>query len=322
MRRSKLEGSSALKVAVIDMGTNTFHLIIASIREGKYELILKEKQAVKIGEKGINEGFITQEAHERAIRTMINFRNVIDAHEVKHVQATATSALRNAKNGAEVTKSIFEKARIAPKIITGLEEANLIYNGVKEAIEIGNDPALIMDIGGGSIEFIIGNDDKVFWKQSFEIGGQRLLEKFHKNDPISLEEHKNLKIYLKSSLSELIEKSNEFNPRVLIGSSGTFDTLSDIYLQSNEETEHENFTERPLSLEGFRKIHKNLISKNREERLQIPGMIEMRVDMIVVASILVSFVLDTLKMDNIRVSSYALKEGLLLQMIQSHLEDQ
>lgn len=304
------------------MGTNTFHLIIAKIIAGKYELILRERQPVKIGEKGINEGFITPEAHARAIRTMVDFRKMIDAEQVEFVRATATSALRNAKNGAEIAQSIIDAANIEPNIISGIEEAELIYNGVKEALDIGADPALIMDIGGGSIEFIIGNNDEILWKQSFEIGGQRLFEKFHQSDPISNEARLELKAYLQDSLTELIEKAEEFKPKVLIGSSGTFDTLSDIFLQTSGKTEPGTYTERPLSTEGYIKIHQDLIKKSREERLQIPGMIEMRVDMIVVASILVTFVMETLNINHIRVSSYALKEGLLLQMVQAHLGDQ
>ncbi len=303
------------------MGTNTFHLIIAKINAGKYELILRERQAVKIGEKGINEGFITPEAHARAIRTMVDFRKMIDAEQVQFVQATATSAFRNAKNGAEIAQSILDRANIRPNIITGIEEAELIYQGVKEALDIGVDPALIMDIGGGSIEFIIGNNDEILWKQSFEIGGQRLFEKFHRSDPISDEARLELKAYLSDSLHELIEKAGEFKPKVLIGSSGTFDTLSDIFLQASGNIQTGTFTERPLSTEGYIKIHQELIKKSREERLQIPGMIEMRVDMIVVASILVHFVMETLDIDRIRVSSYALKEGLLLQMVQTHQGD-
>lgn len=304
------------------MGTNTFHLIIAQIIEGKYELILRERQPVKIGEKGINEDFITPEARESAIRTMVDFRKMIDKHEVEHVQATATSAFRNAKNGAEVANSILKRANIKPNVISGLEEAELIYQGVKEALDVGKAPTLIMDIGGGSIEFIIGNNDQILWKQSFEIGGQRLFEKFHQTDPITTESQQNLKAYLKESLHELIERAQEFKPSVLIGSSGTFDTLSDIHLQANGQSRNDTSTERPLSIENYHQIHQDLIMKNREERLQIPGMIEMRVDMIVVASILVTFVLETLNIDQIRVSSYALKEGLLLQMIQTHQRDQ
>lgn len=304
------------------MGTNTFHLIIAKIDGGEYELIFRERQPVKIGEKGINEGFITAEAHDRAIRTMMNFRKVIDEQQVQHIQATATSALRNAKNGPEVAKSILEKSNIAPKIISGLEEAELIYKGVKEALDIGQDPALIMDIGGGSIEFIIGTQNEILWKQSFEIGGQRLFEKFHQTDPIPDTNRRELRQYLKDSLYELIQKAEEFKPSVLIGSSGTFDTLSDIYLHANGQTQNGTYTERPLAMESYRQIHQDLIKKNRQERMDIPGMIEMRVDMIVVASILVAFVVDTLNIEEIRVSSYALKEGLLLQMIQTHQGDQ
>lgn len=297
------------------MGTNTFHLVIALIKGGSFDLIHRERRAVRIGEKGINEGFITDEASARAIATMIEFRKIIDEHAITHIQATATSAFRNAKNGHALATGIYEAVGIRPRIISGLEEAELIFEGVNAALDIGEDPALVMDIGGGSIEFIIGNRYQVFWKESFEIGGQRLLEKYHRNDPMTQEDQGLLDAFLDVSLQDLIQNAALHKPRVLIGTSGTFDTLSDIYIAAEQLEKKASATERPLSIEGFHTIHQQLTSKNRAARLAIPGMIEMRVDMIVVASILVSFVLNRLGLEDIRVSAYALKEGLLHQTI-------
>lgn len=313
----KLTVNIELKVAVIDMGTNTFHLVIASIRSGGYDLIHRERRAVKIGEKGINEGYITNEAAKRAIATMQEFRQIIDSQQVNSIHATATSAFRNAKNGTELAKRIYDQVGIEPIIISGSEEAELIYEGVRTALDIGGDPALIMDIGGGSIEFIIANRDKIFWKESFEIGGQRLLEKFHQQDPISSEEQEQLLSYLESTLTNLLENAGRYEPTVLIGSSGTFETVSDIFMASGSTEKSTSDTEPLLTMEGFYAIHRDLISKDRSNRLAIPGMIEMRVDMIVVASILITFVLEKLRLKDIRVSSHALKEGLLHQTINS-----
>lgn len=304
-----------MKIAVIDMGTNTFHLLIASVNDGELKVLHKEKTAVRLGKGGISKGFITEEAEKRAIKALKRFKETIEIENTTQIFATATSAIRNAKNGSDLTKKIKEKTGIEVRVISGDEEAEYIYNGVKQALKIGSDPSLIMDIGGGSIEFIIANSKKIFWKRSFEIGGQRLIDRFHQNDPISLGEKESLESYLLEELQPLIEESKKYDISTLIGSSGTFDTLSDIYRMEENLEKDPDETEFPLPIDHYYSIVKDIISKKESDRLNIPGMIPLRVEMIVVAVILVDFVLNTLDLSNIRVSAYALKEGVLLDTL-------
>lgn len=307
------------KIAVIDLGTNTFHLLLASIEGDRFQTLFKEKIAVKIGQGGINEGFITEEAKERAFAAMEKFKNSIEQEGIKNVYATATSAIRNAKNGIEFTHEVLRRTNIDIRIINGEQEADYIHFGVSKAIKLGRETSLIMDIGGGSIEFIVCNNEEVFWKGSFEIGAQRLLDKFHYHDPISNEEIENLEVYLDENLRKLDEIIRERKPTTLIGSSGTFDTLSDIYAFENNIERSTEDTELPLPLKKYFEIHKELVSKNRDERLLIPGMIELRVDMIVVASCLINFIIRKYSIRKLRVSTYALKEGLLFSIIESYI---
>lgn len=306
-----------MKIAIIDMGTNTFHLLIVEVVDGDFHVLYREKSPVKIGEKGINRGFITDDAIGRAIDAVKAFRAKIDYFSISNIHATATSAIRNARNGQELVGLIEKETGINTRIITGIEEAEYIYFGVTKALKIAPEKSLIMDIGGGSIEFIICDETNVYWKKSFEIGGQRMVEKFHKNDPISKKEIDQLERFLFDSLGELFEECAKHQPQVLIGSSGTFDTLSEIYQQKEGLNKEPGATELPLSLEAFEMIFQDLLAKNREERLNIPGMIPMRVDMIVVAVVLVKFIIDSLDIKKIRVSAYALKEGVLLKTIHS-----
>lgn len=306
-----------MKVAVIDMGTNTFHLIIVEVQKDDFRIVFREKTAVKIGEKGINHGMITDEAIVRALKALHRFNEVIEEEKVEQVFATATSAIRNARNGEDLVKQIKKETGIETRIISGLEEAEFIYYGVKKALRIGSEPALIMDIGGGSIEFIIGSEEEIFWKQSFEIGGQRMVEKFQRHDPMLKEEKLELKDYLESNLVELFEEVERYKPKTLIGSSGTFDTLSDIYRLKDDMEKAPDTTEYPLTLTAFDQIFQELLIKTKDERLQIPGMIPLRVDMIVVACVLIDYIIDKLSIQDIRVSAYALKEGVLLNTLHS-----
>lgn len=306
------------KIAVIDLGTNTFHLLLASIEGDGFQTLYKEKIAVKIGQGGINEGYITEDAKKRAFAAIEKFKLLIDREGITNVYATATSAIRNAKNGVEFTDEVYKKSSIKIRIISGEQEAEYIHYGVSKAINIGKEPALIMDIGGGSIEFILCNNQQVFWKGSFEIGAQRLLDRFHYHDPIHKEEIENLDAYLEENLVRLDYIIKKIKPTSLVGSSGTFDTLSDIYSLKHNIERTTELTELPLPLESFFEMHQEIIQKDRTQRLQIPGMIELRVDMIVVASCLINFILKKYKIDTMRVSTYALKEGLLFSIIKNY----
>lgn len=299
------------KLAIIDMGTNTFHLLLATWIGSRYQITYREKLAVRIGQGGINQDIIQSDALERAIHALKIFKNKITEEGIEKTFAFATSALRNAKNAQEVVRQIKDTVGIDVNIISGDEEAELIYRGVRSAVSLGFEPSVIIDIGGGSVEFIIANAKESIWKRSYEIGGQRLLEKFQKTDPITDSEIGLLDSYFEETLGELFEVIKKHNPTTLVGSSGTFDTLSDIYCIRNSIPKNENDPEAPLIIESFYEIYQELILKNRDERMLIPGMIELRVDMIVVAVCLVRFILTHHSFKHIRVSSYALKEGVL-----------
>lgn len=305
------------KIAIIDMGTNTFHLLLAAPEEGGYHITYRERLAVKIGKGGINQGMITEDGIQRALLAMQSFRNTIDKHGVEQVYAFGTSALRNARNGEEVADRILQLTGIEVNIISGDEEAQFIYMGVKTALGMGNEKGLIIDIGGGSVEFIIADNDTVYWKQSIEIGAQRLLEKFQQNDPITRTEITALDEYFAVHLSPLFDALRQYPTGVMIGSSGTFDTLSDIFCARHDIHKTAEETETPLTLAGFYEVYDLLIHENRAGRMNIPGMIEMRVDMIVVACCLIRYILEQHPFHRIRVSTYALKEGVLASLIQT-----
>ena len=299
-----------MKKAVIDLGTNTFHLMIFE----NENILFKTSIAAKIGQGGINQGFITEEGIIRALDVLNTFKEKLLEFEVKNenVFAFGTSAIRNAKNQNEFVEKVINETGINITVIDGDKEAELIYNGVKQAVTVQKN-ALIIDIGGGSVEFILCNPDKILWKRSFEIGGQRLLERFMKKDLISQIEISRLEEYLRQELLPLTNAVHQYQPEVLIGSSGSFDTLNDMLFWKNTG----DFT--PTDIVGFDypisefwNAFETLVFANHEERMKIGGMIPLRVDMIVVAVCLIKFVLQTYNIKEIKISNYALKEGAML----------
>ena len=305
-------------IAVIDLGTNTFHILIAEILEDRsYRIVHRQRIPVMIGKGGINQGMITEEGQQRALAALHEFARLIEERDIQQVRATATSAFRNARNGAALVERIREETGIRVEVIDGMREAEYIFGGVQDALSLGEEPVLIMDIGGGSVEFIISSDRQVRWKQSFEIGAQRLLDRFNIQDPISSENLNELTAYFRTTLDDLLTAARQWHPRTLIGASGTFDTLCDIHGHRHQLTIAADACELPISADSFSVILRELLRKNRAERLAIPGMIEMRVDMIVVAAWLIQFILIELDLKDLRVSAYALKEGVLREMVKN-----
>jgi len=302
------------RLAIIDLGTNTFHLLIAEHVQGKYEVIHRERSAVKIGVGGINQDVIQEEGIERAITALRKFKETINQQGIITTYTFGTSALRKASNNQDVVSRIRQATSLQVNIISGDEEAEYIYKGIRSALDLGDHSSLIVDIGGGSVEFIIANKREALWKRSFEIGGQRLLEKFQKHDPITENEIRNLDTYFDSSLTELFQALQKFKPTTLVGSSGTFDTLSEIHCATQSISYRETDPETPLTRQSFYSTYQELIIKNRDQRLLIPGMVEMRVDMIVVTCCLIRFILENHSFEKIRVSGYSLKEGVLASL--------
>ena len=307
-----------MRIAVIDCGTNTFNLLIVDVKNQSFENIHSSKIPVKLGEGGINNGCINEVPFQRGIDALISFKNQTEKMKVNGIHAFATSAIRDAKNGIQFKEEALLKTGICISIIDGNKEADYIYEGNKRAVNLTANPSLIMDIGGGSTEFIIGTRDKILWKKSYRLGGARLLDRFKPNNPISLGEILVLNNYLNEQLEDLIIAVKEFGPNELVGSSGAFDSVVElIHGQLRGERFIKSKTEYEVDLDNYFNIAKTIISSTIEERRTLKGLVEMRVDMIVISCLLINFVLETLNIKEMRISTYSLKEGALSEIIQN-----
>jgi len=311
-----------LKLAIIDIGTNTFKLMIVRVHENKdFVVIHKDKIPVKLGEGGINNQIISHTPFLRGIKAMKTHKETIDRFDVDHVLAFATSAIRSAENGADFSKRVLEETGIRIEIISGEREAELIYYGVRQALDLGNEKVLIMDIGGGSTEFIIGDRNTIYWKHSFDLGAARLLEVINPSEPIKKEEIKSLKVYLQEELKLLWAACEIHKVSTLVGSSGSFDSLAEmIYYKFHTEENPLIKTEYNFNLKFLDEMYRILIRSDIEKRFKIKGLAAMRVEMIVVAVIMIRFVYKTLELKNIRLSTFSLKEGMLYDFVNQKKE--
>ena len=297
------------RYGVIDLGTNTFHLLICEQQSnGVLSELFRERIFVKLGENGIQT--IGAAPFQRALDALHRFKVTIKQFEVENIKAFGTAALRTASNGNLFINKVKEETGINIELIQGDEEARLIHLGVIQAVPLNEENGLIMDIGGGSVEFILANDREVIWAQSFPIGVSVLFNNFHKTDPITSEEIKVIENYLESTLEPLFDKLTSHEAPVLIGASGTFDVL-DILLSNQRISSIHSIVE----VADFFPLYRQFLKTSLKERLQIDNLPESRAEMIIVALILINLVLQKANIRRISVSAYAMKEGMLHEMV-------
>lgn len=302
-----------MRIAVIDLGTNTFNLLVAEILPGgKFRIVYNEKLPVKLGEGGINQNLITEAAFFRGVQAMEYYAGMTTDWKATQVLAFATSAVRNASNGDEFVTTVHEKTGIPIHVIDGEKEAGYIAKGVRQAVKLSSENSLVIDIGGGSTEFIILNEKETLWKQSFEIGASRLLQRFQPSDPIREEEVRAIAALITETLSPLWDAVKKYKVTELIGASGSFESLAEmVEARFGSLPGLDDATECSFNLDECEAVHSEILSSTHAQRLQMKGLIAMRVDMIVVSAVLVETVLSVTGIPRMRYSAYALKEGVL-----------
>jgi exopolyphosphatase/guanosine-5'-triphosphate,3'-diphosphate pyrophosphatase len=310
-----------MRVAVIDLGTNTFNLLIVDISpSGEYNSVFNTKTAVKIGEGAMIAGKLLHEPMERGKKALSKYKEIIQNHKCDKTFAFATSGIRSTSNGADFVFSVKEELGLEIQIIDGDEEAQLIFEGVNLAVRFGEESMLVMDIGGGSTEFIIANNSGVQWKKSYDLGISRILQMLEPSDPVNDLDLIRLSNLLSEQLHELLAECRRYGVKTMIGSSGSFDSFAEMMWveQGINKTTKEVVSEE-MNLANLEGLHSKLIRNNWNKRSKIPGLVEMRVDTIHLASYLVQWVLDKCSLERLLLSTYALKEGVLHRVIENRL---
>lgn len=299
--------------AVADLGTNTFQLLIGKVVSGNLEIGLRKKIGVGLGKGGINQGLWTDDAYKRAVLALKEFaRDLSDfGLQPKDCQAIGTSAFRSLQDLPNRLKPLQKETGFLVKVIDGETEARLIFEGIKASgVLASNEYSLVVDIGGGSVEWIFCKGETASWKMSLEIGGIRLREKFHHHEPILPQEVDAIRFFLQEQLATVISRIPADVIPVLVGCSGSFDSLIDMVFSDTPGFSAEQFPWFKLDVSDFNQLYYSILSRNLEERMALPGMIPLRAEMMVMAVILIKEIISVLEIRKIRTSSFSLKEGV------------
>ena len=303
-----MDQKSGERLAIFDLGTNTFNLLV---RDADGSLLRSEKLPVKLGARGLRSDEISPDAEERAIAAMHQHKAWAREAGASRGYAFATSAMRSTRNGADVAARIERETGIPVNIIDGDQEAAFIAGGVAQAWPERNEPRLIMDIGGGSTEFILLDGTEVLYAESFPLGVTRLVERFQPSDPMTPEDVARINAHTDALLAPLWTWLQHVPATCLIGSSGSFDTIYNVVagaqgrpmLELGDYRAEFHLSELPALLD-------RLIASSKVERLLMPGMLEMRADTLQVSALQIQLILDRLTPKTMLLSGYALKEGV------------
>ncbi len=295
------------KMAVIDLGTNGFRLQIAeSAYPGHFSIIHHESNELKLAADGIHH--IGEAPLKRGLAALKKFSSVLAQFNVLNVKAFGTAALRIADNGQDFMQKVKNETGIEIELITGAREAELIYKGMRMGVPLGVEPVVMIDVGGGSIEFIICNIEGVLWAHSFNVGVTVLKQLFHENDPIKTHEIAAVEHFLEEATLSFIEKVKEFKPKIPVFSCGTLDFIVRILRGGYEEPYLE------IEKAEYNKFYQQWIYQPESNLYAIPEIPKDKVEMLAVSLILMDWVMQQLKAPKMIASANSMKAGILYEM--------
>lgn len=321
MKRIKL-GQNGRIVSFIDIGTNSVRLMVVRLNPNhSYSILTRQKQQVRLGEGEFEDDEIRTEAIERLVLVCRKFAELARSFATEEFVAVATSAMREASNQTEILHLLRQEAQIDVRVISGQEEARLIYLGVASGFHLEDRQALFIDIGGGSTEIMIGGDRTYQYLDSFRLGAIRLSNLYlprEETGPISPDQYKRIQHHIRNTIIHAVKKIRTLKPSIAVGSSGTIMNLAEIAAK----TQHPdgNGSGSTLSLKELQKVTGMLCSLSLEQRRKVPGMNPERADIIVAGAAIVETLLKETGFDSITITGRSLQDGLLVDYL-SRMDD-
>jgi exopolyphosphatase / guanosine-5'-triphosphate,3'-diphosphate pyrophosphatase len=304
--------------AAIDMGTNSFHLIIVKIKnDGSFKIIDREKEICRLGShKGKDLSFISPEEIETAISILLRFKKIAETYSAP-IRAVATSAVREANNRIEFLNEVMEKTGIEVEVIDGKREAELIFKGVQKSIPVNDKKVLCVDLGGGSTEIIYGDHGRVIFTESMKIGAVRLSKKFFHDFVVNDVSVNNCFNYIEEEILRHREMNTKIDFDFAIGSSGTIQAISKIIHSQNHKAPTKPSNSFSFDSNQLNQIVDMILkAASIEDRLKIKGVEAKRADILPAGILILTKIFKLFDIKNMITSDYALREGVIIDSIE------
>jgi exopolyphosphatase/guanosine-5'-triphosphate,3'-diphosphate pyrophosphatase len=305
-----------MRIAAIDIGTNSIHMIVVQVRPDlSFEVIDREKDMVRLGAGGLDGKSLTPTAVTAALQTLAKFKRIAESNKVDEIVAAATSATREADNGGDFIAEVDRQTGIRIKVISGTEEARLIHLAAGYGVDVGGSTAVVVDIGGGSVEVTLGTATHLTLGRSFKVGVIRLTERFVHSDPLSRHDHRRLVKHLNREIGGYLDQIAGKGFDRVIGTSGTILSLGAMALAEDRGIETDDLRNQRVPARALRKLRKRIVETDIEGRLRMPAMDPRRADLSVAGAVLFDTIIRRLGADEFTLCDLALREGLVLDYI-------
>lgn len=305
-------------LAAIDIGTNSFHMVVVKVGDdkNKFKVVDRVKEIVRLGSGTSDMKYLTEEAMSRGIETLRRFKKIAEAYNAP-IRAIATSAVREALNQNEFIRRVYAELDIKIEVASGFEEARLIYLGIMQALPVHEKPLLLMDIGGGSTEYLVGKKREIFYENSLKLGAIRLTQRFFPGGELTEKKLKECRSFVAGYLAPVVRQIKKKKYQIVVGSSGTIMTLARIIRLGRGEM-------KTSSMNGFTFTAKELYdavellcsTTTVKQRAKIPGLDASRADIIIGGAIILEQSFKQLRIKQMTVSEFALREGIILDTIE------
>ena len=313
----------AMRIAALDLGSNSFHLLVADVHpDGTFETVAREKEVLRLGDVVAAEGRITDAAADRVVAAVRRFSRLAEAAGATELIAKATSAIRSAPNGSEVVDRIEVETGVEVDVISSREEARIIFGAIRASVSIDPGPALCFDLGGGSVEVMVGDRSGLLWATSQNLGVGRLTAMHLHTDPPTVADLGRMESHVRGALGPVAHEVARYAPTVAIGSSGT---LSDIVAVATAQRsgsapprQRNQMTATRAEIEA---LHARLVVMTSSERRRLPGLEGTRADLVVAGSVFATVAMDVFDLDALTISGWALREGIVLDIVGNHEPD-
>jgi exopolyphosphatase/guanosine-5'-triphosphate,3'-diphosphate pyrophosphatase len=305
-----------MRLAAIDIGTNSVHMIVVQVRPDlSFETVDREKEMVRLGAGGLDGRALAPGAMSAALEALARFRQLAASRQVDEIIATATSAVREAPNGGEFLAAVAERTGIRPRVISGQEEARLVHLAAVYGVNASSGTTVVVDVGGGSMEMTLGTASEIHLARSFPLGVIRLTDRFVTTDPLSSRDERRLVKHVRHELGGFTDQLRAAGFDRVIATSGTSLSLGEIALSGRKLFESDKIHHSRVSAKELHRARKQVVQHDMQQRLRLPGLDSQRADLIVAGAVLLDTVVQSLAARDLILSDLALREGLVLDYI-------
>ena len=308
-----------MRIAALDLGSNSFHLLVVETRpDGSFVPLVREKEMLRLGDVVAREGVLTDEAIEAAIDTVRRFKTMADIQQIDEIVAMGTAALREAANGPAAVERIEEETGVTIKVVSGIREAQLIFDAVRASVLIDPGPALCADLGGGSLELSVGDRLGLMYATSLHLGVGRLTAELVRTDPPTKKDRSRLRDRISRSLDEVLEDVLVCGPRILIGTSGTFCALARGAAAMREGVVPSSVNQLTVTEDELAGLGELIYELPSSERARLPGIEARRAELLPAGFAVTEALMERSGMHQLTVSEWALREGIVISAIRKH----